>query len=131
MDMIAVGNTVTIKVKNIMWPYRDRYAPGVVTSEYNFYTGTIMRERWFENDEIGISTGDRQFPFRRIKRDCIVEVNRKSVDYSKPVDADKVTIIVKGSKGTTYIVTKENNRTTCTCPGFQFRRSCKHSQDAV
>jgi len=131
MDLLTVGNTVTIKVKNILWPSRHLYAPGVVQNEYNIYTGTIMREKWFESDEIGITTGNPEFPFRRIRRNRIVEVNGATVDYVKPVENTKVTIEVKGSKGDTYIVTKEQGKSSCTCPGFSFRRTCKHLAMAV
>ncbi len=131
MDLLQVGNTVTIKVKNILWPSRHLYAPGVVQNEYNIYTGTIMREKWFDNDEIGITTGNPDFTFRRIKRERIVSVNDTKVDYVKPVDTAKVTIEVKGSKGDTYIVTKESGKSSCTCPGFSFRRTCKHLSLAV
>lgn len=31
---------------------------------------------------------------------------------------------VQGSKGASYFVNKEEGR--CTCPGFQFRGTCKH-----
>jgi len=126
MDMLTVGNTVTIKVANILWPIRDRYAPGVVTEEFNYYTGTVMREKWFDNDEIGITTGNPDFKFRRIQRQRIVEVNGASVNYTKPVESKKVQIVVQGSKGNTYIVTKESGKASCTCPGFSFRRTCKH-----
>ncbi len=51
MDPLEIGKAVTIKVKNIMWPSRHLYATGVVSNEYNFYTGTIMREKWFAPDE--------------------------------------------------------------------------------
>ena len=33
---------------------------------------------------------------------------------------------VEGSKGAVYTVTEEQGRRRCTCPGFQFRRTCKH-----
>lgn len=131
MDLLTVGNKVTIKVKNILWPYRHLYAPGVVQNEYNIYTGTIMRERWFDNDEIGITTGNPEFPFRRINRERIVEVNGAVVEYTKPVDTKTVSITVQGSKGNTYVVTKEGNKKSCTCPGFSFRRTCKHLELAV
>ena len=37
------------------------------------------------------------------------------------------TQVVQGSKGKQYIVTTlPTGRKTCTCPGFSFRRSCKH-----
>lgn len=46
---------------------------------------------------------------------------------SKPKPQGKY-IEVEGSKGNTYIVKLEGNRVTCTCPGFKFRKSCKHQE---
>jgi hypothetical protein len=43
MDMLTVGNEVTIKVKNVMWPVRHRYANGVAGPEFNVYTCTVVR----------------------------------------------------------------------------------------
>lgn len=35
--------------------------------------------------------------------------------------------VVKGSNGKTYVVsTLPTGRQTCTCPGFSYRRTCKH-----
>ena len=36
--------------------------------------------------------------------------------------------IVEGSKGNKYTVTKVGDTFKCSCPGFGFRRKCKHSQ---
>jgi len=128
--MFNVGDTVTIKVKNAMWHVRDRYANGYVGPEFYEYTGTIMREKWFNNDEIGITTGDSRFPFRRINLNRIVEVNSAKHDYV-PVKSTRETITVQGSKGNTYIVTKEDGKATCTCAGYNFRRTCKHVQEVM
>ena len=131
MDLLKVGNTVTIKVRSPLADVRDRYVPGVI-NEFNTYTGTIVHEKWFDHDEIGLTNDDSSFPkFRRIQRHRIVEVNNQSVNYSKPVKSERVTITVQGSKGNTYTVTKENGKATCTCSGFQFRKTCKHSQGVL
>lgn len=126
MDLLEIGNTVTIKVKNIMWPSRHLYAAGVVKGEFNFYTGTIMREKWFEADEVGITTGDPTFPFRRIRRERIVEVNGAEIVFTPPAKVERTEHVVAGSKGNTYTVIKEGSRSTCTCPGYSFRKTCKH-----
>jgi hypothetical protein len=38
----------------------------------------------------------------------------------------KAAIIVKGSNGKEYSITKIGSKYTCTCPGFSFRGKCKH-----
>lgn len=43
--------------------------------------------------------------------------------FDKP-EKEPVVVEVKGSKGNSYFVNKEEG--TCTCPGFQFRGKCKH-----
>lgn len=130
MDMLTVGNEVTIKVRNALYDVRDRYANGYVGPEFNNYTGIITREKFFATDEIGITTGNPRFPVRRIHRSRIVEVAGAKIDYV-PVKSDRITKTVEGSKGQTYIVTAENGKATCTCPGFQFRKSCKHTIEVL
>jgi hypothetical protein len=124
MDPLEIGKTVTIKVENIMWPSRHLYAAGVVKGEFNYYTGTIMREKWFAPDEIGITTGNPDFPFRRIRRERIVDVN--GTKFTPPPKVERTEFKVTGSKGNTYTVIKEGSRATCTCPGYSFRKTCKH-----
>ncbi len=126
MDPLAVGNTVTIKVENLLWHSRHLYASGVVGSQFNYYTGTIMRERWFDADEIGITTGNPDFPFRRIRRERVLEVNGATVVFSPPPKVERTVTTVAGSKGNTYTVIREGSRASCTCPGYSFRKTCKH-----
>jgi hypothetical protein len=125
MDMLAEGSRVTIKVRNPYWASRDRVAKHIVIPEFVEYTGTIVRQSWQSAEEIGITSGIPHFSMRRILRENIVEVNGAVTDYV-PAKSDKVTKIVHGSKGSTYIVTTENGKSTCTCPGFSFRKTCKH-----
>lgn len=124
MHSLEVGSVVTIRVRNILWPQRHLYAAGVVSSEFNTYTGTIMRERWFDADEIGITTGNPDFPFRRIRRERIVDVN--GVEFAPLPPVERSVFTVTGSKGDTYTVIREGSRSSCTCAGFSFRKTCKH-----
>ena len=36
---------------------------------------------------------------------------------------------VPGSTGITYTITVSEKSINCSCPGFTFRRSCKHTKD--
>jgi hypothetical protein len=63
---------------------------------------------------------------------------RKFVELKKNAEPDSVyftkqeefrpkqAIVVKGSNGKEYHITKVGNRYSCTCPGFLFRHKCKH-----
>jgi hypothetical protein len=43
-----------------------------------------------------------------------------------PVDKQEKIYSVAGSRGSKYVVVNSSNSWSCTCPGFQFRRSCRH-----
>jgi hypothetical protein len=48
----------------------------------------------------------------------------------EPGQADKPegrTWKVAGSKGSEYTVTESNGQISCSCPGYKFRGSCKHT----
>ena len=45
------------------------------------------------------------------------------------VKDDIQTWVVEGSRGSQYTVVRSRNIWTCTCPGYQFRKSCRHVQD--
>jgi|TARA_B110000444_G_C18578905_1_gene473007 hypothetical protein len=137
MELIA-GQRVRIKVENVMYPYRDRYAPNVssVKDEFNYYEGEILYEKWFKPNEVGITTGDPRFKFRRIQKERIVEIDGNESKFSAeslsvPKDSELTRISVKGSKGDLYEVEVGGGRgSSCSCKGYQFRGSCRHITEA-
>ena len=126
--MFTEGQTVTIKVLNPLWHTRHRGALGAVGHEFNTYTGTIIRQKWFKPHEVGITTGDKNFPFRVINVERIVEVGGATVDYT-PTKTDTITKTVQCSKFATYVVTKNGNNVHYTCRGHSFLKTFKHVQE--
>jgi hypothetical protein len=45
------------------------------------------------------------------------------------VTQDTETWSIDGSRGSKYTVIRTQNKWACTCPGFQFRKSCRHIQE--
>lgn len=126
--MFTVGETVTIKVRNALYDVRHRYANGWVGPEFREYTGIVVHEPWFAEDEIAITSDTPGVKLRRISKTRIVEVSGAKLDYVPAANKREV-ITVQGSKGQTYIVTKENGKASCTCTGYGFRKTCKHVQE--
>ncbi len=72
---------------------------------------------------------------------AIYTKGRKFVELKKKGEPDSVyfvkqevftpkdVIIVKGSSGKEYQITKVGSRYSCSCPGFQFRNKCKHIEE--
>ena len=131
---LEAGQFVKIKVENVMWPYRDRYA--LSQPEFNYYEGNVLYEKWFKPNEVGITTGDPRFPFRRIQKERIVEVNGEESKFSQQSlsaskDSQERTISIKGSTGSLYEVQIGGSRgPSCSCKGYQFRGSCRHITEA-
>ena len=121
--MMNVGENVTLTVKNPLWDRRSIY--GYAVAEFETYTGTVVPNPiWVGADQLCLSTGTVQFPFRVLDRDRIVGLS-EAVGQSE----SKVFNIV-GAKGKSYVVTVENGRWGCNCVGFGYRRSCSHVVEA-
>ena len=126
---LVVGTKVAVKCVNQYSENRERYAINMSPQEFDIFEGTIVpNPNWFNTTDIALTTGISQFPIRRIPKSSIVSVNDIATDFSVP-KSDKIEVVVTGSKGDTYIVVKENGKSTCTCSGFSFRRTCKHIQN--
>jgi hypothetical protein len=111
-----------IVVRDPRWRRRDAY--GFWFPETYVREGEVVpTPKWAEPGTICLTTGDERFPVRMIAPDMIVSID-DVVANNKPVDT-KV-LVVPGSKGASYTVTRSPTGTTCTCAGFGFRKSCKH-----
>ena len=94
--------------------------------EFFEYEGDEVQVKWLNPNQIALSTGNAEFPFRVIERSRIISINNQAIEHK---ESAVKTFTVKGSKGDTYTVTVNSGKSHCTCSGFQFRKSCKHIKD--
>lgn len=121
--MFATGSQVTVKVRNVQYARRHVYDRNKFIPEYNVYSGTVVRERWYAPNQIGLTTGEKQFKVRVIEIENIM--GTETEDTVVQLSTSRIWT-VEGSKGNAYTVSLDNGHYDCTCPGFGFRKQCKH-----
>jgi len=65
----------------------------------------------------------REIPLYRVTN---IEYADGRAAVQETVNQDTETWLVAGSKGSQYTVARTRSTWTCTCPGFQFRKICRH-----
>lgn len=77
--------------------------------------------------------GDPNMPTRVIALRSVIELNYLDGTPVKKLTAQDAvrTWKVPGSKGAVYTVTEERGQRRCSCPGFTFRKTCKHVQQTT
>lgn len=68
----------------------------------------------------------REIPLHRVVK---IEYADGRAATQEAVKDDTEVWTVDGSRGTKYNVIRNKNTWTCTCPGFQFRKSCRHIKE--
>lgn len=120
MKVPVVGSKIKVRVKYWQGPRMIPPQPG-----YHEYEGEVLQpHKWLSDREFCI-TGNAQWPVRVISMDLVDEIQMIKGQFKDLNTQDKV-FKVKGSKGNTYVVTRNSKGWNCTCPGFSFRRQCKH-----
>jgi len=107
-----------IRVKNSMYERRDRFAYPI--AEYNEYEGEVApKPKWVGEDSFCLTTGDAKFPFRVLSKDDIL------CGWEMP-NTQPNSIGSRSFKVKQYVVTEQNNRWSCSCVGFGYRKKCSH-----
>ena len=94
------------------------------------FEGTVLKSHKWLTDRDFCLTGDNDMPVRVISMSLVEDIELLNGTFNN-VDTEIKVWQVSGSKGSTYTVTKNKSGYTCTCPGFTFRKSCKHISVAV
>ena len=95
------------------------------------YQGTVGRpdKSVPEGSFLLLTPSDRQMPTRVISLARVIALeysDGSAVGKSRAKDDVKVWQ-VSGSRGSVYTVTQRGSELSCTCPGFSFRKTCKHT----
>jgi hypothetical protein len=107
--------------------YAKRHLWGFPQPETFTYEGEqVPAYKWSEPGTVCLTTGDPRWPVREIHPANIISIN-DAVREKVAITRTRV-YTVEGSKGSTYTVTIDpKGSRQCSCPGFVFRKSCKHS----
>ena len=84
--------------------------------------------KWLKPDEIAITNPAHPNGFSILHKKNILWIkdlagNKSTVKVSDP---DYKQWTVKGSKGNEYLVIRQKGQYNCSCPGFTYRKSCRH-----
>ena len=95
------------------------------------FTGTVTpSDAWVDSNHFSMTSElpeYKHFPIRMIHLDRVDTLKyEKDIRPKKEKKVVRATHKVTGSSGNTYIVTQEGDVFHCTCPGYKWRKACKH-----
>lgn len=120
MKVPTVGSKIVVTTS-----YSQRAAMIPPRPTTQSYEGVVIAPfKWLSDREFCM-TGTKDFPTRVINMSSVVDI-KVITGKLRTIDIDHKVWTVRGSKGNSYTVTRYSNKWDCTCPGFSFRKNCKH-----
>jgi hypothetical protein len=119
------GQTVDVVLRNdsagLLGPWK------LMFPEFLHVIGTVTSTPDGKDDPdlFGVLVPGSPVPLRVIDLRRVVSINGVKL-VGTPELVEPQSVEVKGSKGGSYMVTSRLGVWECTCPGFNFHRSCKH-----
>jgi hypothetical protein len=127
MQIPEVGSVVKVVTR-----YPNSYYYSDAKYEFNTHQGRVVKaDSWLQADEFVVDTGNSKYPKSVIRVRNIHSISYISGGprHVRPNETRQFKITSKSSNKQ-YTVSVSGLRANCDCPGFQFRRNCKHT-DAV
>ena len=120
MKVPTVGSRIKVRTSYSQGPAMIPPQPA-----FHEYEGEVLTPyKWLSDREFCMS-GNTEWPIRVISMGLVEDIQLISGEF-KEVNTGVQSFEVEGSKGKKYTVTRLQTGWSCTCPGFQFRKSCKH-----
>ena len=124
--MPKVGSKVRVTIRT-----KDDFIFATSPFKDQVFEGTILNaESWVRATSFCM-TGDKNIRVREIPIDLVTNLEYLDGSTAAKVDVDNEIQVkqVPGSKpGVFYTVTKVGSKVTCSCPGFGFRKKCRHCE---
>lgn len=120
-----IGDEVTIKLANESAIMQGPYAKQA--PKFIYLRGVVQsRPEWESNvDTMCLLVKDSPVAIRLVHMSKVLEINGEVPEPFVETSGIE-THTIKGSKGDEYIVRREGDKWSCSCPGFSFRHHCKH-----
>ena len=124
IEVPTVDSDIVVDLATAIGPNMIPPQPGIIRFEGRVVPGF----KWLTDREFCM-TGDDVMPIRVINLKNVKNITFKT-GGTKTVNVAVQTFTIKGSKGDQYLVTRSPKGWTCTCKGFEFRKSCRHVTEA-
>ena len=118
MMKFTIGQTVDLRVKSYSYLYKkegwiERQIKGKI----------VPSPKWLDMDYVSVHTGNSQYPVSHVNKQNIV-----GFDLAQDRIESRIFKVRSKKKGSIYNVISSNGQVTCDCIGFQYRKTCKHSE---
>ena len=122
---------ITVRMRNILYDVKDRYATSVVIPPYNDYTGDIApRPRWCSDEQFALTTGDSDAPIRILEKSSII-CGWLVPATTESTDRRYVSVPGKSGKRHTVYLSDDGLKFSCDCTGYGYRRHCSHVAEVM
>lgn len=118
--------TVTTRYPTRSFWHKEDY------EDYTLTGAVLASPKWLTSDQIAVSNPKHPNGFSVITLNKVIDIKTAegAITLDKPTE-DYKEWQFSGSKGNNYLVIRQKGKYNCTCLGYQFRKHCKHVEEAA
>lgn len=100
---------------------------------YHEITGEVIKSpNWLTAEQFAIANPDHPNGFSVVHMSHVVDIrDADGKEYKFTADPGIKVWTVTGSKGNEYTVKYQDGSYSCTCPGFLYRKHCRHITECI